>query len=233
MEDRNEMAHPLSACWLSRRWLSVRWTVTPLAAPRPRLFCSGCGHTETFESSGKFRLNANGKRLDAWQLYRCRRCRTIWKRPLIERRNLRKLAPDFLRALENNDPAVAETFAFDLQALRQHAREIEISSELSVQKEIIGKQPAGAANLEILIALPYATALRTDRLLSKELGISRKRLTVLETEKRLTATLDASYRLRRPLADGLRIRIDLAGRADTARLLAMASGQQAESSTQR
>lgn len=225
------MAHPLSACWLSVRRLSVRWTVTPLSAPRPRLFCGGCGQTEAFESSGKFRLNANGKRLDAWLLYRCGHCGTTWKRPLLERRSLRRLPADFLRALERNDPDLAEKFAFDLEDLRRHAREIEIFSELSVQKEVTGSPPAGAADLEILIALPHATAVRTDRLLSRELGISRKRLTVLEREKRLTTILDAPYRLRKPLADGLRIRIDLSSQADAARIVARASGQKTESPT--
>ena len=36
--------------------------------------CGGCGKKMVFECAGKFRVNANGRRLDVWLIYRCQRC---------------------------------------------------------------------------------------------------------------------------------------------------------------
>ena len=211
--------------------LSVRWTIKPLTAPRPLLPCSGCGKSETFQSSDRFRLNANGKRLDAWLLYRCATCETTWKRPVIERRNVQALDPAFLRALQSNDRALAETLAFDLTDLRRFARQIEVCSEVTVKREILTGSIAPAdlmnhldpprsgararcwTSLEIALSVPVAAAQRTDRLLANELRLPRARIRKLEETGCLSATLHGRYKLGRPVADQLNIRIDLSGEA--------------------
>ncbi|MGK6315295.1 DUF1062 domain-containing protein [Neorhizobium sp. DT-125] len=55
--------------------LRVEWTVIPKSPPRPILSCAGCGSQRPFRSSGRIRLNASGKRLDAWLIYKCTACR--------------------------------------------------------------------------------------------------------------------------------------------------------------
>ena len=47
--------------------------------------CGGCGKKMVFECAGKFRVNANGRRLDVWLIYRCQRCGHTWNIPLYER----------------------------------------------------------------------------------------------------------------------------------------------------
>ena len=37
--------------------------------------CGGCGKKREFVNSGKFRVNANGKNVDVWLIYRCSKCR--------------------------------------------------------------------------------------------------------------------------------------------------------------
>ncbi|WP_282611211.1 DUF1062 domain-containing protein [Pelagibius sp. Alg239-R121] len=216
--------------------LSVRWTVKPITAPRPWLPCSGCGKPEAFQSSGKFRINASGKRLDAWLLYRCIACETSWKRPLIERRHIQTLDPSFLSALQSNDSALAETLAFDLADLLRFAARVEVDSDVLVDKKILSAGHTSAdlethlglpefrtptspwAGLEIALSVPVPITLRTDRLLARELRLPRARVRKLEQTGRLAATLDGRHRVRRPAADQVMIRMDLSREADAFRI---------------
>ncbi len=40
--------------------------------------CGGCGKKQEFINSGKFRVNANGNRVDIWLIYRCKKCKHTW-----------------------------------------------------------------------------------------------------------------------------------------------------------
>lgn len=78
--------------------LRVRWTIVPQTAPQPWRHCRRCGGTRRFRTGGKIRLNANGKLVDAWLIYRCAACDDTWNRPILERRPLRTIDPDVLGA---------------------------------------------------------------------------------------------------------------------------------------
>ncbi|TIW96850.1 MAG: hypothetical protein E5V57_26540, partial [Mesorhizobium sp.] len=49
--------------------LRIRWVIAPKTAPRPLINCNRCNGLKAYHSSGKFRVNANGKRIDAWLIY--------------------------------------------------------------------------------------------------------------------------------------------------------------------
>ena len=82
----------------------VQWTLTPKIAPQPWIACRGCGVLKPFRSSDKIRLNANGRKLDAWLIYKCVTCDNTWKRTLFERLDVRDIQPTVLEALQSNDP---------------------------------------------------------------------------------------------------------------------------------
>ncbi|MGT2464890.1 hypothetical protein ACVOMV_04880 [Mesorhizobium atlanticum] len=50
--------------------LRVHWTIAPAIAPRPLINCNRCGDIKPYRCSKKFRVNANGKRIDVWLIYR-------------------------------------------------------------------------------------------------------------------------------------------------------------------
>ena len=47
--------------------------------------CGGCGKKQEFVNSGKFRVNANGNRVDVWLIYRCKKCKHSWNLTIYER----------------------------------------------------------------------------------------------------------------------------------------------------
>ena len=204
--------------------LRIRWAIAPEIAPRPLINCNRCGDARPYRYSGKFRVNANGKRIDAWMIYRCVDCDNSWNFTLFERRNRRDIEPALLAALEGNEPVLARRIAFDAAALRGRAGRIEEFAEATVQKQMLEGNVAGATGLRLELRLEAATSLRLDRLLAMQLGISRTRLRDLEERKLLTVAPEGAKALRKPVCDGLAIRIDLAGEADRDAVISAACG---------
>ncbi|MBB5572229.1 MULTISPECIES: DUF1062 domain-containing protein [Rhizobium] len=193
--------------------LQVRWTINPRTAPQPWIACSGCGCLKPFKSSGRVRLNANGKKLDAWLVYKCVDCDKTWNRTLFERQAIRDLNPLVLEALQGNDPDWIRAWEFDLNGLRRKAQRVDEFADADIEKEALN-EPDGWTMLEIglAVALPFNS--RLDRLLASELSISRSRLQALNHGAKLLIHPDRADAMRRRIKDGSRIVIDLSDDTD-------------------
>jgi hypothetical protein len=204
--------------------LRIRWAIAPKTAPRPHINCNRCGAFKAYHCSGKFRVNANGKRIDAWLIYRCIDCDNSWNFGIFERCNRRDIEPELLAALESNDPALARRHAFDVVALRSRIGRVEEFPEAAVHKEVLGDRPENTTALELQLGLEMPTALRLDRLLAGELDISRSRLQAWEEKRLLVVGPDGAKALRKPARAGTAIRIALAGEPDRDGIIAAAGG---------
>lgn len=193
--------------------LRVRWTIVPQTAPQPWRPCSRCGGATRFQTSGKARVNANGRRVDAWLIYRCTVCDGTWNRPILERRPLRTIDPDFLGALMANDPELLRRLAFDLEALRRRAGRVELFDDVVVIRDVLSESVGPPRRLEILCSAPAPTGLRLDRLLGGELGVSRSFLQALERRGWLVVRPPGS-RLRRPVREGMEVVVTLSALGD-------------------
>ena len=196
-----------------RNILQVRWTIIPKIAPRPWIACSGCGGFRAFQSSNKIRLNANGRKLDAWLIYKCVTCDKTWNRPIFERQNVRDIKPAVLEALQSNDPDWIRAEAFNLEALKQRSQRVDEFGEFDVRKQLVRHAPDWK-RLEIELSVPFPTSTRLDRLLASELDISRSQLGALHENALLWTNPDRADILRRRIRSGIRITIDLSDMAD-------------------
>ncbi|OBQ63561.1 DUF1062 domain-containing protein [Mesorhizobium erdmanii] len=204
--------------------LLIHWTITPATAPQPLINCNRCSGVKAYRSSGKFRVNANGKRIDVWLIYRCVDCDNSWNFGIFERCNRRDIEPALLQALESNDPALARRHAFDIVALRNQVGRVEAFADVAVRKRLVGGARQTATALELQLGLDMPTSLRLDRLLAGELGISRSRLQALEERRLLAVDPDGAKALRKPARQGVTIRIDLAGEPDREAIIRAAGG---------
>ncbi|MFZ5678010.1 MAG: DUF1062 domain-containing protein [Pseudomonadota bacterium] len=184
----------------------VRWTITPRIAPRPWIACGGCGALKPFQSSGKVRLNANGKRLDAWLIYKCIDCARSWNRPLFERRTLKEIDPAVLEAAHFSTPGWVRMQEFDIDGLRRHAQRIDEFGEVDIGKRDLG-EAAMSDRIVIELDVTLPTSLRLDRLLAGELGLSRATLRCLHEEGRLVIDPDRKDVLRRRIRSGMRVEL--------------------------
>ncbi|MCG8693366.1 MAG: DUF1062 domain-containing protein [Minwuiales bacterium] len=194
--------------------LCVRWTVIPTVAPQPLLACPRCGDVTPFQSRDKVRLNAQGKRVDAWLIYGCAVCGKTWNRPILERRPVRDVEPDLLHALQANDADRVRALAFDLHGLRRYARHVTEPADVDARKRVLSAGPQPWSDLRIEFEVPFPLSARTDRLLAVTLSLSRSRIQRLETDGCLRLLPRRRRGLRLPVADGLQIGIDLRDLAD-------------------
>lgn len=192
--------------------LRVRWTITPQIPPQPWLSCNGCGGPRAFRASGKARLNANGRQLDAWLIYRCIDCDKTWNRPIFERRNIRDIEPRILAALQSNDPLWLQAEAFDLDALRRKAQRIDEFPECGIAKDVL-REARDWTHLEIELTVRFPASLRLDRLLAAELMLSRMRLEALHDRGVLRIASGQADSLRRRIRSGIVVVLDLSAEA--------------------
>jgi len=184
--------------------LRVQWTIIARTAPQPWLTCGRCGETRRFRSSDKIRVNANGKRVDAWLIYKCTDCGSTWNRPVLERRPVRTIDPGFLTALHTSEPMLTRRLAFDVESLRRSAGRVEEFDDAIVVKSVPSKSTMPARRLEILCSVPEPVGLRVDRLIANELRLSRSRIQRLAEAGDLVVFPSVSS-LRRPVRDGMRL----------------------------
>jgi hypothetical protein len=198
--------------------LRVQWTIIPGSAPEPWLNCNGCRGTTRFRTSGKIRVNANGKRVDAWLIYKCTLCDNTWNRPVLERRHVSTIDPHLLASLQTNDPDLSRRLAFETLPSKL---KVEHFDDATVRKEVVSGSARPADRLEIVCVVPETTGLRVDRLLSTELRLSRSRIRNMQKAGHLAA---CPYGLRRPLRNGMQVIIDLRGVHDGDKIALAATG---------
>jgi hypothetical protein len=165
--------------------------------------CPRCKLRRRFVSSGKFRVNAQKKRLDAWLIFRCTVCDDRWNWPVHERRPVGALDPMEFDGLMRNDPELATRHA--AAAIQQSAAGI--IQEPSIALSILEPATADARTIEIVIA---GAGLRLDRLLARALMLGRREIEALDQAAAITVVPAMRKALRRPAIDGQVICIDLA-----------------------
>jgi hypothetical protein len=183
--------------------------MTPRTEPLPWLHCSRCRDPRPFRSSGRIRVNANGRRIDAWLIYRCTGCDATWNRPIVERREVASLDRPFLQSLQSNDAILARALALDTSALRRWTDRVQECDEVQIVKRVLEpNRMLPLERLEIECRVPHPIALRADRLLANELRLSRNAVQRMARTAKIR-TVPAGADLRRPVRDGMRIIFDL------------------------
>ena len=131
--------------------LRVKWTILAENPPQPLLHCSRCNGTSNFRTSDRIRVNANGRWIDAWLIYKCASCDNTWNRPILERRHLRSIDPLVLAELQGNDPKRARRVALDVEDLKRRVGRLEEFDEVVVRKEVQSPSIAPTRQVEILL----------------------------------------------------------------------------------
>ena len=140
--------------------------------------CSGCGRKSIFKNTKRFRVNANGNRLDVWLIYRCEKCKHTYNLAIYERVNVSSLPEkEYLRFLDN-DEGVAEMYGRNYQLIKKNRAEIDLES-ISYQYARL-KGISDGANyeqlVEIVIHNPCGLKIRPEKQIAEVLSLSRSQV---------------------------------------------------------
>lgn len=113
----------------------VVWTINFLSTPTITRHCKKCNRDMEFSCSERFRINAQGKYLDVWLIYNCKKCKTSWNSTIFSRVHTNKMDQELLALFQNNDPMLARQYGSDRTILNQNGVTLR-----RVEYEILGER---------------------------------------------------------------------------------------------
>ncbi|WP_345259401.1 DUF1062 domain-containing protein [Streptomyces hundungensis] len=168
------------------------WVVAPTCLPLVRRRCHACA-SDRFRASGRFRVNANHKVIDAWLLVLCTGCGDTAKLTLLERVNVRSVRPELLDLLHANDPALTAELLQDPGVQRRNrialdwagAWRLDTGGSDHLDREVIDVSVRFAARIPV----------RPERLVAEGCGLSRAKVARLAEEGKLISAVRLGGRI--------------------------------------
>lgn len=171
--------------------MSRTWVVVPICLPVILRRCHACA-SGRFRASGKFRVNAHHKRLDAWLLALCTVCGETTKLTVVERMHVRAFPPELLDGLHGNDPGLVAELLGEPVVLRRNR--IALDWENAWRLDAGGPVALGDEAIDISVHFAARIPVRPVRLMAEGFGLSRAEVERLVAEGNLVSAVRLSGR---------------------------------------
>ncbi|MDQ0846112.1 DUF1062 domain-containing protein [Streptomyces sp. V1I6] len=168
------------------------WVVVPTCLPLVRRRCHACG-SERFRPSGKFRVNANHKLIDAWLLVLCTACGETAKLTVLERMNVRSVRPQLLGLLHDNDLGLTAELLQDPVVRRRNR--IALDWDDAWRLDTGGSDHLDREVIDVSVRFAARIPVRPVRLIAEGCGLSRAEVERLITEGNLVSAVRLSGKL--------------------------------------
>ncbi|MCZ4124609.1 DUF1062 domain-containing protein [Streptomyces sp. H39-S7] len=168
------------------------WVVMPTCLPLVLRRCHACG-SDRFRTSGKFRVNANHKLIDAWLLALCTACGETAKLTVLERIHVRSVRPELLDRLHDNDPGLAAELLQD--PVVRHRNRIALDWDNAWRLDTGGSDHLDREVIDVSVRFAARIPVRPVRLIDEGCGLSRAEVERAITEGKLVAAVRLSGKL--------------------------------------
>jgi len=168
------------------------WVVVPTCLPLVRRRCHTCA-SERFRASGKFRVNANDKLIDAWLLALCTACGETAKLTVLERVNVRSVRPELLDRLHDNDPGLTVELLQD--PVVQRRNRIALDWDNAWRLDTDGTDHLEREVIDVSVRFAARIPVRPVRLIAEGCGLSRAEVERLIREGKLVSVVRLSGKL--------------------------------------
>ena len=177
------------------------WVVVPTCLPTIVRRCHAC-RSERFRTTGRFRVNANHKLLDAWLLALCTTCGDTTKLTVFERRRVRSVPSGLLHRLHHNDAGLAAELLQDPVVRRRNRIGLDWDDAWRLD---VGAPADPGGPLDVVVRFAARIPVRPVRLIADGLGLSRAEVERLVADEGLVVAVplggkrsgDFSFTLRR------------------------------------
>ncbi|MFC6880694.1 MULTISPECIES: DUF1062 domain-containing protein [Actinomadura] len=147
------------------------WTVRRTRLPLLSLRCADCRSESATTGEGRFRVNANGKLLDAWLLVRCVSCERTSKLTVHERTPVRSFDQAVLHGYRVNDPELVASTLLDPVLARRNRFTLDWTGAWRLDVPSTWLDDAWPFKVEVVFDDPVPV--RPERLIAQGLGLSR------------------------------------------------------------
>lgn len=156
--------------------------------------CSGCDRKVHFKNTKRFRVNANGNKLDVWLIYQCENCKHTFNLTIYERQKPSSVPNEEYKGFLSNDEDLAEEFGRNVQLFKRNKAEIDFEDAgyqfVKLQEETDENHSGQQVN--IIINNPYNLKIRPERQIAEILGISRSCVKKMMEHGEITAEVTSS-----------------------------------------
>lgn len=140
--------------------------------------CPKCGRKTHYRNTKKFRINANGNRLDIWLIYQCVECKHTLNLAICERKKVSSITKDEYQCFLDNDEQLAETYGKNMQLFQSNKAVIDFDRlRFSLVKLHETTENSGfGEQLIITVKNPYQMKIRSEKQIAMVLGLSRNQV---------------------------------------------------------
>lgn len=162
--------------------------------------CAKCGRKTRFTNTEKFRVNANGGKLDVWLIYQCEECKHTLNLAIYERRKVSSILKEEYQRFLHNDEELARMYGTDMQLFQKNKAEIDferVSVDFVKKDEAEGKDESGSFEEDILITIhnPCGLKLRAEKQIAMLLGMSRSQVKSMMEQGELAPEIKQPQRI--------------------------------------
>ncbi|MDE6418933.1 MAG: DUF1062 domain-containing protein [Lachnospiraceae bacterium] len=146
--------------------------------------CAGCCRKTNFINTKKFRVNANGNKLDVWLIYQCETCRHTLNLTIYERKKASTIPKEEYDCFLRNEEELAEKYGRDMSLFQKNKAEIDLERlNYDIVKqcdttrcEDRGDGGAGEGGVVLTVHNTYGLKIRPEKQLAETLGMSRSQV---------------------------------------------------------
>lgn len=146
--------------------------------------CAGCCRKTNFINTKKFRVNANGSKLDVWLIYQCETCRHTLNLTIYERKKASSIPKEEYDCFIRNEEGLAEKYGRDMSLFQKNKAEIDLERvnydivKLCDTTQCEDREDGGAGEdgLVLNVHNTYGFKIRPEKQIAEILGMSRSQV---------------------------------------------------------
>ena len=161
-------------CYLEK----IEYEIVPIDSLPVIRNCSGCGKRTYFRNTKKFRVNANGNRLDVWLIYQCEKCKHTYNLAIYERAKVSSVPAEEYKSFLANDEQLAEKYGRNYQLFKKNKAEIDLEAVNYQITRLRGIPDSKDYQypVEIMIHNPCGLKIRPEKQIAEVLCLSRSQV---------------------------------------------------------
>ena len=133
--------------------------------------CPKCGRKTHYINTKKFRINANGNKLDIWLIYQCEECKHTLNLAIYERQKVSSIPKEEYQRFLDNTEQLAEIYGKNMQLFLKNKAVIDfdrlnydfVKHHESVESSGFGEQTM------VTISNPYGLKIRPEKQIAEVL----------------------------------------------------------------
>ena len=140
--------------------------------------CPKCGRKTHYKNTKKFRINANGNKLDIWLIYQCEECKHTLNLAIYERQKATSIPKEEYQCFLDSNEQLAEMYGRNIQLFLKNKAVIDfdrLNYDFVKLRESMESSDFEEQTV-VTISNPYGLKIRPEKQIAEVLGLSRSQV---------------------------------------------------------